>query len=139
MTSVLEHAEKLMTTAGAIQVCLSLFALRRLPGEPSYSVTIRWHDDRPSNIGKGKNLTTAMTSALTGLPISDEMPNDEVDWMVNEMRYRHITFGISGLAEIEPQSRFFANARFNFDPSPLLRGRGPDLRTAMHNLRDTSK
>lgn len=114
-------------------VNLSLWSLRRLPGEPVYSATVTWPDaERDRGRGKGATLVEAFNVA-TGLP-AFPMPPDEIEQLISELGYGHMNLGLSGLAPVDPNSLFFANGRLNIPYAPLKLGRGPTLQQAIERM-----
>lgn len=116
------------------RVVMSLWMLRKLSNEPTYSVTLTWMADRDNGRGKGNSIMDALHHAMTG-QVGLPQPRTEIEMLVNELRFHHVTVGISGMAPVDPKAAFFANARLNADDAPLIMGRGPDIITAIRSMK----
>lgn len=116
------------------RVVMSLWALRRLSGEPVYNVTLTWMADRENGRGKGASIMDALNHAMHGT-VGLPQPRSDIEALVNELRYRHITVGVSGIAPVDPAAAFFANGRLNYEDAPLQMGRGPNIIEAIRRLK----
>lgn len=127
MTSLLDQVQHDMDAGLYARITFSLWALRRLSGEPRYAVTVAYLGASV----KGDSFIEAYRARVPGLPMP---PDDEIEKIVSELGYRHLTVGISGIAPIDPKCRFFANGRLNFEDAPLKMGRGSTTREAVRSM-----
>lgn len=132
----LKQIEETLLSGGVSRVVLTLWALRKMPGEPRYGATLTWQEDGlDTGRGKGNSAMDAFWHAFDAAPAIMPRPPGEIETILHELGYRHLTLGLSGLAPVDPQRLFFANARFNFDGAPLLTGRGPTLADAVKGMK----
>ena len=115
--------EALMLDGTVVGFTFSLFALRKMKGEPKYSITIRYTDGRDSARGKGDSFDACVVMALGGLPTGKRHMLDDI---ISELTFHHANIGVSGLARLPDEPRLFCNMR-RVAEGELKMGRGDTI------------
>lgn len=119
--------DNLMLSGEVVGFTFTLFSLRKLKGEPKYSITIRYTDGRDSARGKGESFDACVVMALGGLPTGKRHILDD---LIGELTFHHANVGVSGLARLPGEPRLFCNMRRAAE-GELKMGRGENITEAV--------
>jgi hypothetical protein len=121
------NLQERMLTGDIVGFTFTLFALRKMKGEPKYNITIRYTDWRESSRGKGGSFDACVTAALGGLPTGTRHILDD---LIGELTFHHVNVGVSGLARLPGEPRLFCNMR-PVAGGDLKMGRGDNITEAV--------
>ena len=100
--------DKLMDEGVVSGFTFNLFTLRKMSGEPKFSITIRYTDDRDSARGKGWTFDECLSKALKMMPTGRPHVLDSV---VSELTFGSANIGVSGLSKLPGEKKFYCNLR----------------------------
>lgn len=119
--------DTLMLNGTVVGFTFSLFALRKLPGEPKFNLTVRFVADRDNARAKGNSLDECVAKALGGMPTGQRHILDD---LIGDLTFHHTNIGVSGLARLPGEPPLFCNIRRAAE-GELKMGRGHNIEEAV--------
>jgi hypothetical protein len=119
--------DRLMSEGVVSGFTFNLFALRKMSGEPKFSITIRYNDNRDSGRGKGDTLDECLSKALKTLPTGRPHVLDD---LIGEITFGSANIGVSGLSRLPGEKKFYCNLRRAVG-GDLKMGRGDNVAEAI--------